>query len=164
MKVHDTAARLRVFKRLVQSEADNQRGWLKIHRDNLRTMPLFLDRSPQQQSTLSAGQAIYVNGMRSVVASMNFDEQYFDCVYNYLSSYAHSAPLSYFRDGDYHDANAIIWRRSFTGYALHNAWVMMVRVAVRELEASNLEDQFDPEVVKEARRMATHRPTSAVPP
>jgi hypothetical protein len=62
---------------------------------------------------------------------MNFDEDYFDSVYSYLSSYVHSSPLSYFRDGDYHDFNQVFWRRTFTGYALHHAWIMMVRVGLR---------------------------------
>lgn len=86
---------------------------------------------PEQQKKLYGGQTIYVNGMRSVVESMNFDEDYFDSVYSYLSSYVHSSPLSYFRDGDYHDFNQVFWRRTFTGYALHHAWIMMVRVGLR---------------------------------
>jgi hypothetical protein len=164
MRVHDAASRVRLFKRLVVDEAQNQRDTLKGLRDELTTMPLFCRRPKEQQVKLSAGEMIYVNGMRSVVGNMNFDEEYFDSVYNYLSSYVHSSPLSYFRDGDYHDFKDVFWRSSFTGYALHHAWVMMVRVALRELEASNLECQFDPEVVKEVRRMAQMRPTSAVPP
>jgi hypothetical protein len=164
MKVHDAASRVRLFKRLLADEAQNQRATLKALRDKLTTMPLFRQRPKEQQVKLSAGEMIYVNGMRSVVGSMNFDEGYFDSVYNYLSSYVHSSPLSYFRDGDYHDFKDVFWRRSFTGYALHHARVMMVRVGLREMEASNLEGQFDPEVVKEVRQMAQRRPTSAVPP
>jgi hypothetical protein len=164
MKVHDAASRVRLFKRLIADEAQNQRATLKALRDELTTMPLFRQRPMEQQVKLSAGEMIYVNGMRSVVGSMNFDEEYFDSVYNYLSSYVHSSPLSYFRDGDYHDFEDVFWRRSFTGYALHHAWVMMVRVGLREMEASNLEGQFDPEVVKDLRRIAQKRTTSAVPP
>jgi hypothetical protein len=54
------------------------------------------------------GETIYVNGMRSIVESMNFDEEYFDSVYNYLSAYVHSTPLSHFRDSDYHDFNQVL--------------------------------------------------------
>jgi hypothetical protein len=164
MKIHDAASRVRLFKRMIAETADSQRLALKALRDQLAAMPLFQKRPELQQSKLYGGEMIYVNGMRSVVESMNFDGEYFDSVYNYLSAYVHSTPLSYFRDGDYHDFEQALWRRSFTGYALHHAWLMMVRVGLREMEASNLESDFDPELVKEARRMAAHRPTSAVPP
>ena len=126
-------------------------------------MPLFQQRPEQRRVKMRGGEMIYVNGMRSVVGSMNFDEDYFDSVYNYLSAYTHSSPLSYFRDGDYHDFNEELWRRSFAQYALHHAWVMMVRVALKEMDVRNLERHFDPELVKEARRMASKRPSSAVP-
>jgi hypothetical protein len=121
MRVHDASSRVRLFKRLVVDEAQNQRDTLKGLRDELTTMPLFCRRPKEQQVKLSAGEMIYVNGMRSVVGNMNFDEEYFDSVYNYLSSYVHSSPLSYFRDGDYHDFKDVFWRSSFTGYALHHA-------------------------------------------
>lgn len=164
MKIHDAASRVRLFKPVIANEADNQRAVLQALRIKLAAMPLFQKRTAQQQKKLSGGEVIYVNGMRSVVESMNFDETYFDSVYNYLSTYVHSTPLSYFRDGDYHDFNQEFWRRSFTGYALHHAWVMMVRVGLREMEASSLESHFDAELVKEVRRMAAQRPASAVPP
>jgi hypothetical protein len=164
MKIHDAASRVRLFKRMIADAADNQRAALQALRGKLAAMPLFQKRTAQQQQKMLGGELIYVNGLRSVVESMNFDEEYFDSVYNYLSAYVHSTPLSYFRDGDYHDFNDVFWRRSFTGYALHHAWVMMVRVGLREMEASNLESHFDPELVKEVRLMAAQRPTSAVPP
>jgi hypothetical protein len=163
MNIHDTASRTRLFKMFIAEEADAQRAILKTLRDELTALPLFKKRSEQQRAKMRGGEMIYVNGMRSVVGSMDFDEKYFDSVYNYLSAYAHSLPLSYFRDGDYHDFNEEFWRRTFSQYALHHAWVMMVRVGLREMEASKLESQFDPELVKEIRRMASKRPQSAVP-
>ena len=164
MKIHDAASRVRLLKQMISDAADNQRVALQALREKLAAMPLFKKRTAQQQQKMLGGELIYVNGLRSVVKSMNFDEEYFDSVYNYLSAYVHSTPLSYFRDGDYHDFSEVFWRRSFTGYALHHAWVMMVRVGLREMEASNLESHFEPELVKEVRLMAAQRPSRAVPP
>jgi len=164
MKIHDAASRVRLFKPIIAEAADNQRAALQALREELAAMPLFQKRPAQQQQKMLGGESIYVNGMRSVVEGMNFDQKYFDSVYNYLSAYVHSTPLSYFRDGNYHDFDDVFWRRTFTGYVLHHAWLMMVRVGLREMEASNLESHFDPELVKEVRRMAAQRPTSAVPP
>ena len=164
MKIQDAASRVRLFKRMIADAADNQRAALRALRDELASMLLFQKRPEQQQKKMYGGEIIYVNGMRSVVESMNFDQEYFDSVYNYLSAYVHSSPLSYFRDGDYHDVNEVFWRRTFTGYALHHAWVMMVRVGVKEMEVSNLESHFDPQLVKQVRQMAAQRPSSAVPP
>jgi hypothetical protein len=101
MKIHDAASRVRLFKRMIADAADNQRAALQALRDKLAAMPLFQKRTAQQQQKMLGGELIYVNGLRSVVESMNFDEEYFDSVYNYLSAYVHSTPLSYFRDGDY---------------------------------------------------------------
>ena len=160
--VHDGASRVRLFKPLVGDTADNQREILKKLREELSATSLFKRRPEQQRAKLRAGETLYVNGMRSVVASMNFDEQYFDSIYNYLSAYTHTSPLSYFRDGqDFHAFDEEYWRRTFAQIALHHAWIMMLRVALREMDASSLQDHFDPELVKEARRMASIRPQSA---
>jgi hypothetical protein len=164
LRVHDTASRVRLFKTLIKEAADNQRSTLVELRKGLALMPLFKKRSEQQRTKLRSGEALYVNGMRSVVVSMGFDEEYFDSVYNYLSAYTHSSPLSYFRDRpDFHHFEEEFWRRTFSQYALHHAWIMMLRVAVREMDASKLEAQFDPEFVSEARRLASQGPQSAVP-
>jgi len=157
MQIHDIAARVRLFKGLISEEADEQRARLKSLRDELKEMPLFRKRREEEPDKLRGGQQLYVNGMRSVLASMNYDERYYDGVYNYLSAYVHSMPLSYFRDKDGFEQT--FWQRTFAQYALHHAWVMMVRVALREVELSGLESQFDAELLSEFRAMAAHRPT-----
>ena len=164
LKIHDTAARVRLFKPLIAEAANNQRQMLQSLRDELSAMPLFRKKQEEQRSKIRGGQVMFVNGMRSVVESMNFESEYFDSVYNYLSAYSHTSPLSYFRDGpNYHEFNEELWRRTFSQYALHHAWVMMTRIGVKELEVSNLEGQFDAELVNELKRMASGRPKSAVP-
>ena len=152
MKVHDSASRVRLFKGLMSDEADKQRSILKTLRDELKEMRLFKQRPEPQRVKMRAGEQIYVNGMRSVVGSMNFDERYFDGVYNYLSAQVHSTPISYFCDKDGFDQT--FWQRSFSQYALHHAWVMMIRVALKEVELSGLENQFDPGLLGDFRRMA----------
>ena len=158
MQIHDIASRLRLFKGLIPEEAANQRATIGTLRKELKGMALFKRRNEEQQIKLRGGQMLYVNGMRSVLASMNFDNEYFDGVYNYLSAYVHSMPLSYFRDRE--GFEQILWQRTFAQYALHHAWVMMVRVALKEVELSGLEPQFEPEDVKAFRTMAAHRPTA----
>ncbi|SRR5216684_3071037 len=159
MQIHDVASRLRLFKGLISEEADKQRATLKTLRDELKEMPPFKHRREEERAKLQSGQQLYVNGMRSILESMNFDERYFDGVYNYLSAHAHSMPLSYFRDKEGFEQT--LWQRTFAQYALHHAWVMMVRVALREVELSSLEGQFDEQQLKEFRAMAAHRPTIA---
>ena len=95
MKIQDAASRVRLFKRMIADAADNQRAALRALRDELASMLLFQKRPEQQQKKMYGGEIIYVNGMRSVVESMNFDQEYFDSVYNYLSAYVHLSPLSY---------------------------------------------------------------------
>lgn len=157
MQIHDIAARVRLFKGIISEEADKLRATLKTLRDELKEMPPFKKKREEERDKLRGGQQLYVNGMRSVLASMNFDERYYDGVYNYLSAYVHSMPLSYFRDKDGFEQT--FWQRTFAQYALHHAWVMMVRVALREVELSGLESQFDAELLSEFRAMAAHRPT-----
>lgn len=152
MKIHDAASRVRLFKRLIPTTADKQRAILNKLRDELEEMPLFRKREEPQCTRLRAGELIYVKGMRSVVGSMNFDEGYYDGVYNYLSAQVHSTPISYINDTD--DFQQVLWQRTFSQYALHHAWTMMIRVAIREVDVSLLENQFDAELLKEFRRMA----------
>ena len=130
---------------------------LKGFRDELKEMPLFKKLLEEERDKLEGGHQLYVNGMRFVLASMNFDGRYFDGVYNYLSAYVHSTPLSYFRDNE--EVEHILWQRTFSQYALHHAWVMMVRVALREVELSSLEGQFDAKLLEPFRAMAALRPT-----
>jgi hypothetical protein len=73
MKIHDAASRVRLFKRLIPTTADKQRANLMKLRDELEAMSLFKKREEPQRTRLRAGELIYVNGMRSVVGSMNFD-------------------------------------------------------------------------------------------
>jgi hypothetical protein len=152
MKIHDAASRVRLFKGLIPATADVQRTRLKKLRDELENMPLFKRLPEHQRTRLRAGEVIYVNGMRSIVDSMNFDEGYYDGVYNYLSAHVHSTPISYINDTD--DFEQILWQRTFSQYALHHAWTMMIRVALREICVSMLEKQFDTELLNELRRMS----------
>jgi hypothetical protein len=152
MKIHDAASRVRLFKPLIPETADNQRATLTKLRDELEAMPLFKARQETQRSKLRAGETIYVNGIRSVIGSMNFDESYYDGVYNYLSAHVHSTPISYINDTD--DFDQIFWQRTFSQYALHHAWLMMIRVGIREIEESSLRSSLDAEMLNEYRRIA----------
>ena len=107
MQIHDVASRLRLFKGIGPEEAEHQRVMLGTLRKELRGMAPFKKRSEEQKIKLRGGQMLYVNGMRSVLASMNFEDEYFDGVYNYLSAYVHSMPLSYFRDREGFEQNSL---------------------------------------------------------
>jgi hypothetical protein len=58
MKIHDAASRVRLFKRLIADEANNQRAALQALRDKLAAMPLFQNRSAQQQQKMLGGEFI----------------------------------------------------------------------------------------------------------
>jgi hypothetical protein len=157
MKVHDAAARVRFWKAPMPEEADQSRIVLDKLRNELKAMPLFWKRSENDRAKMRGGQTVYVNGMRSVAKSMGVEETYFDGMYNYLSAQVHSTPISYFRDSE-DDASQIIWSRGFSQYALHHAMTMMFRVALREIELSKLEDEFDLELLNEVREIVAGKP------
>jgi Family of unknown function (DUF5677) len=162
MQIHDVTSRLRLFKGINPEEAEKQRTILNGIRNELKEMAFFKQRQEEEREKLLGGQMLYVSGMRSTLALMNFDKRYFDGVYNYLSAYVHSMPLSYFRDSEGFEQS--FWQRVFAGYALHHAWVMMIRVALREVELSGLEGQFDAELLRAFHAMAAHMPTVAMVP
>jgi hypothetical protein len=163
MKVHDAAARVRFWKALMPEEADKERVVLAELRDELKQMPLFRQRPEAERTKLRAGEAVYVNGMRSIVRQMGVDQDYYDGVYNYLSAQVHSTPISYFRDSD-DDTKQMLWHRGFSQYSLAHAAQMMARVALREIELSSLEDQFDAAVLEECRKMISAKGKQSPPP
>jgi hypothetical protein len=111
LQIHDTTSRVRYFKTIDQEEADKQRDILKALRAELVEMPPFKKRKLENRDKLRGGQEVYVNGMRSVVGSMNFDHRYYDGMYHYLCAYTHALPFSYFRDKE--DFDQTFWQRTF---------------------------------------------------
>ncbi|MGY8709544.1 DUF5677 domain-containing protein [Bradyrhizobium sp. 18BD] len=152
MRVHDAAARVRFLKVLIPEEADEARLALSHLRDELKEMPLFKKRQEAERTRLRSGEVVYVNGMRSVVKQIGIDQDYYDGLYNYLSAQAHSTPISYFRDSD-DPAQQVLWPRLFSQYSLLNAMQMMFRIALREIELSKLEDQFDAVSLEQCRQL-----------
>jgi hypothetical protein len=156
LKVHDTASRVRLFKAVGPDEAINQRAILRSLKDDLAKNPLFIARNEEQQKALLSGQTIYVNGMRSLLPSMNIGKVHFDGLYNYLSAQVHLAPLSYFRSRQGHP-DEIIFVRNFMQLSLYETSRVVVRVVLREVELSNLKNQIDPNQIAQMREFA--RPT-----
>jgi hypothetical protein len=151
--VHDTASRVRLFKAIGPAEAENQRSILDAEKTKLSEMPLFKTRSSEEQSKLLSGQTMYVNGMRSLLKSMNVGKVYYDGLYNYLSSHVHLPPLSYFRakQGSIEDQ---AFSRFFMGHCLREASRMAIRVVLREIELSKLTDKLDPAVMQDMTKFA----------
>jgi hypothetical protein len=55
MKIQDAASRVRLFKRMIADAANNQRAALQALRDKLAAMPLFQQRSAEQQKKCMEG-------------------------------------------------------------------------------------------------------------
>jgi hypothetical protein len=153
LRVHDCAARVRLFKGLDSDEAENQRKNLNLLKQELSNLVLFKARSVEEQGKLLSGQVLYVNGMRSMLKDMNIGKKYFDGLYNYLSAHVHLTPLSYFRARSQSDtADDIVFARGFMQLCLHEASRIVVRVVIREIELSKLEDNFERSSLDKMRR------------
>jgi hypothetical protein len=152
LRIHDAAARVRFWKPLMPDEADKERIVLKQLREELKTLPPLRKYAEQAREAIRGGQTVYVNGMRSVVKSMNIDEEYYDGIYNYLSAQAHATPISYFRDSD-DPATQVMWSRSFSQYCLYHAMQMMIRVGLREIKLSKFDNEFDAERLSRLKKM-----------
>jgi len=156
MNLHDATSRLRLFKGLIPEEAERQRlrraGFKKVLEENT----LFRKRNSQDRDRLLGGQVLYVNGMRSLLRTMNYNEEYYDGVYSYLSSQVHSLPISYFRDAE-GDPMTYFYQSVFVQYALHHAWTMIARAAVREVEVSAIETELDAQLLVQMRLISATR-------
>lgn len=144
LKVHDTAARLRLFKGYgMDEEAAEKRQHLTTLKAELSKLPLFQARGADEQKKLLSGQETHVNGVRSVLKAMDIGKKHFDGLYNYLSAHVHLTPLSYFRAHKRVDEAAdAAFARNFMGLCLREAAQFVVRVALREVELSKLEDRL----------------------
>jgi hypothetical protein len=154
MNLHDSTSRVRLFKGLIPERAEQHRLQRARFKKVLEENAVFRKRKRQDRDRLLGGQMLYVNGMRSLLPQMNFNEEYYDGIYSYLSSHVHSLPISYFRDDD---PITYYFPSVFVGYALHHAWTMIARAALREVEVSAIETEVDAEMLAEMRRIAaTH--------
>jgi hypothetical protein len=101
LRLHDTTTRYRMFKSFHEEEARQFRVGIDEIRAEVRTHPLYKSHSPKEEEKLLSGQAIYLGGLRSVVKRIGWDIEEFDATYAYLSSQAHSAPVSFLRTEQY---------------------------------------------------------------
>jgi hypothetical protein len=153
LRVHDSASRVRLFKGLDPDEADKQRKNLIVQKERLSGLALFRARSQEDQNKLLTGQTLYVNGMRSMLKDMNIGKKYFDGFYNYLSAHVHLTPLSYFRArAEMDSVDDIVFARGFMQLCLYEASRIIVRVVIREIDISKLENSFDKALIEKMRR------------
>jgi Family of unknown function (DUF5677) len=150
LNVHDSASRVRLFKGIDPNEAETQRANLVAKKNALSDLALFNARTEEEKAKLLSGQTMYVNGMRSLLKSMNVGKVYFDGLYNYLSAHVHLAPLSYFRlrQGS---AEEVTFARGFMQLCLYEASRMVVRVALREITISALTEKIDSALIAQMK-------------
>jgi hypothetical protein len=161
MNLHDTTSRVRLFKGLNPEEAEKQRANRDLCKKFLSELSLFQKRTEEDRERILGGQILYVNGMRSILRQMNYDADYYDGMYNYLSAQVHSHPVSYFRDKPEGDPLTYFYQSTFAGYALHHAWTFIVRVAVRAVETNGLANEMDAALLAQMTKLA-NRPVNAV--
>ena len=154
MNLHDATSRVRLFKGLIPEEAKQQSSLRAGLKKVLAENAVFRKRNRQDRERLLGGQLLYVNEMRSLLRQMSYNEEYYDGVYNYLSAQVHSLPISYFRDKPEGDPMTYFFQSVFIGYALHHAWTMIARAALREVEVSRIEAEVDATLLTEIRHIA----------
>jgi hypothetical protein len=98
LDIHDCVTRYRMFKSWKQKEqASGFRRALEELRQELHQHEKFQRLDQKKRDDLLSGKILYLDGLRSVVRSAEWDVDMFDATYAYLSSHTHSAPVSYYR-------------------------------------------------------------------
>jgi hypothetical protein len=99
---HDATTRYRVFKGLKDElQAERFKKQMKDLRSSIGQDPNFSRLDVPRREKINAGTEVYVLGLRSVIRNMKWDVDQFDYIYAYLSSHAHSSPVSFLRLGEH---------------------------------------------------------------
>jgi len=101
LQLHDTVARIKLLGGFEQP-ADDLRAGRETLRAALHANPLFDHLPEDRQKRLLGGEEMFAIGMRAVATRiMGWNDRQFNAVYAYLSSHAHSAPMSFMRMKDH---------------------------------------------------------------
>ena len=134
--LHDNTTRYRIFKSWHQEEAANFRHAVEQLREELSNRDDFKGFNEEKRERLLSGQAMYLDGLRSVVRKAGWDVGRFDFVYAYLSTHTHSSPVSFFRTHihgiDFDSPSE--HQYSLSGFALEHAAQSLGSASKRMLE------------------------------
>jgi hypothetical protein len=96
--LHDATTRYKMFKGWKDdAEAAAHFENRKQLRADIESVDKFKSLPEDRRSKLLSGQEVYLLGLRSVLRLMDWDKDDFNSVYAYLSSHAHSSPVSFIR-------------------------------------------------------------------
>ncbi len=98
LNLHDCTARYKMFK--AWKDQEQKRGFRNVMMDLRRELtanPAFRRLPEERRKELMSGKVMYLEGMRSIVRNLDWDGDYFDGLYTYLSTYTHTSPMSYYR-------------------------------------------------------------------
>ncbi|HEY2232616.1 MAG TPA: hypothetical protein VGK01_03990 [Candidatus Angelobacter sp.] len=140
MYLHDTCARIKLVRAFQKKDeyADLLEG-RKDLTDRLKKDEFFQRLNEEQQKSLLSGEQIFVRGMRAAATrAAGWNEERFVSIYNYLSAYTHSAPMSFLRTRrhkiDYRDPSAA--QLSMVRMALIVAQFCLLNVSLKYLDSS----------------------------
>jgi hypothetical protein len=96
--LHDCIARLRLYQAIGNEEqVVTGREIAEILRTRISGNPVFQAMKKADRKKLLSGKILYVRGLRAVLRSIGFPDQWLDIIYGQLSAYTHAAPFSYAR-------------------------------------------------------------------
>ncbi len=98
--LHDATTRYKMFKGWKNlTESDGHRNNMDQLKAEIQSTVEFNGLPKDIQDKVLSGQVIYLRGLRSAIRLMDWDVDDFSSVYAYLSSHAHSSPVSFIRLG-----------------------------------------------------------------
>jgi hypothetical protein len=140
MYLHDTCARIKLVRAFRKKDeyADLSEGRRDLT-ERLKKDKFFQGLNEEQQKSLLSGEQIFVRGMRAAATrAAGWNEERFVSIYNYLSAYTHSAPMSFLRTHrhkiDYRNPSAA--QLDIVRMALIVAQFCLLNVSLKYLDSS----------------------------
>jgi hypothetical protein len=107
LELCDCMDRYRLLKDIGDiEEADKFRTTIEAHRKSISSIPLFAALDEKRRKRLLSGEEPYIKGKAEVARSAGWQDDDFKAIYKFLSSHAHSAPVSFFRTNESPDLAA----------------------------------------------------------
>lgn len=153
LKLHDTAARIRIMKGF-DGHADDLRAGMRELKEELGANVFYKALPSEKRERLMRCNDPFVSSFRRVSKeAMGWSDNRLDGVYAYISSHVHSSPVSFFRmrhhGVDYYEPSAAQFGAST--FAVNLAVVCLRRILIRRIDEHPEKSPVQPDLLREWR-------------
>jgi hypothetical protein len=140
LDLHDVLVKLRLFKGLrAKDQVTGFRGRAEELRSQISKNEEFKALQSDRREKILSGTELYVGGLRSVLKEIDFETQYFDAIYNYLSGQVHVSSNTFYHThrGRLNFTEPAAYQLFVAAFGVAHARMFLLRAALKMLSGNS---------------------------